>query len=119
MDVASEEILARLPGKDCGQCGFPSCAALAEFARSHPQAIRRCVHLPVPGVAAPAEAALRAEDITWQDLLGHDYDFVLEAFAEDRGPREVILPIKPATCSAGASRRATCCSAAPPRSAAP
>lgn len=95
MTVASGEILARLPGKDCGQCGFTTCAALAEFARTHPEAIRRCVYLPAPGAPAPADTGLREEDITWKDLLGRDYDFILEPFAEDPGPREVILPFNP------------------------
>jgi len=96
-----EEILQRLPGKDCGQCGFKTCAGLAEYVVQHPDAIGRCVYLQ-PAVAHPfppivaATAELREEDITWKDILEREYDFILEQFPEDPGPREVILPFNPA-----------------------
>jgi uncharacterized Fe-S cluster-containing protein len=32
----------------------------------------------------------------WQDSLGRDFDFYLEHFPEDPGPREIILPHNPA-----------------------
>ncbi len=92
MQPALDDILARLPGKDCGQCGFRTCAALAAFVQAHPEAIRRCVYLEQP--AAPP--AIAPEQITWRDMLGREYDFVLEKLPEDSGPREVILPFNPA-----------------------
>jgi len=91
------DILARLPGKDCGQCGFRTCAALAEFVLHHPEAISRCVYLEsgaARGVPPPAPP-LRYEDITWKDMLERNYDFILEQFHEDPGPREVILTFNP------------------------
>lgn len=87
------EILARLPGKNCGQCGFKTCAGLAEYVLEHPEALSRCIYLeqrPAP-VVIPVE-----EEITWKDMLGREYDFVLEQFPEDPGPRETILPFNPA-----------------------
>lgn len=94
MDAAAEALLARLPGKNCGQCGFATCAGLAEYAATHPQALARCIYLE-PRPAPPPETPLRPEDITWTDMLGRDYDFVLEKLPEDPGPREVILPFNP------------------------
>ena len=32
----------------------------------------------------------------WQDSLGRDFDFYLEHFPEEPGPREIILPHNPA-----------------------
>ena len=32
----------------------------------------------------------------WMDSLGREFDFLLEHFPEDRGPREIILPRNPA-----------------------
>jgi uncharacterized protein len=95
MDEATHMLLARLPGKDCGQCGFATCAGLAELAATHPDAIARCVHLP-PGTNAGREPPDVVADVTWTDMLGREYDFILEKFAEDPGPREVILPFNPA-----------------------
>lgn len=94
MAESAHEILARLPGKDCGQCGFKTCAGLAELAANHPDALKRCIYLGQPATAAipilPAD-----EDITWKDMLGREYDFVLEPFPEDTGPRETIAPFNP------------------------
>jgi len=85
-----------LPGKDCGQCGFKTCAGLAEYMLDHPEAIHRCVYLEQPAIPIqPLTPELKAEDITWKDMLGREYDFVLEQFPEDPGPREVILPFNP------------------------
>ena len=84
------ETLARLPGKDCGQCGYSSCRGFAEYVNEHPQALARCVHLYAgAGVTIPS---LNAEEISWQDILERPYDFILEQFPDDPGPREVILP---------------------------
>lgn len=99
MQRTLEEIVALLPGKDCGQCGFRTCRELAAHLLAHPADIHRCVHLDagqrlrlrIP----PVTVELKPEDITWQDLLGRDYTFVLEPFPEDPGPREVILPFNP------------------------
>jgi uncharacterized protein len=89
MDDSVARLLAMLPGKDCGQCGLPTCAALAELAAREPGALRRCVHL-AEAPAAPPPAA--AGEISWHDALGRDYDFVLEQYPDDPGPRETIVP---------------------------
>ena len=34
-------------------------------------------------------------EATWQDSLGRDFDFYLEHFPEELGPREIILPHNP------------------------
>lgn len=92
MAESASEILQRLPGKDCGQCGFRTCAGLAELVALHPEEIKRCVHLGHP-IAATIPILPADEDITWKDMLGREYDFVLEPFPGDPGPREVIVPL--------------------------
>jgi uncharacterized Fe-S cluster-containing protein len=82
------EILATLPGKDCGQCGFRTCAGLAELILREPQARRRCVYLGTGTLAVPEGA--------WRDMLGREYEMVMEPFPQDPGPREHILPFNPA-----------------------
>ncbi|MDT8375634.1 MAG: (Fe-S)-binding protein [Mariprofundaceae bacterium] len=91
MAPTTEEILLRLPGKNCGQCGYTTCRGFAEFVASHPEALERCVHLhpQTPDVKSPP---LRAEEISWHDTLSRPYDLILEQFPDDPGPREVILP---------------------------
>jgi uncharacterized Fe-S cluster-containing protein len=93
---AADAILARLPGKDCGQCGFRTCAAFAAHVAWYPDALQRCVHLaPAAQPVAVPVAAPGAAPASWQDMLGREYDFVLEQFPDDPGPREVILPFNP------------------------
>ncbi len=90
----ASDILKRLPRKDCGQCGFKTCVALAEYAAIHPDELKRCIHLGQP-VLAPGTLLPSDEDITWKDMLGREYDFILEPFPEDPGPRETIVPLNP------------------------
>lgn len=94
MAESAQEILARLPGKDCGQCGFNTCSGLAELAALHPDELKRCIHLGYP-TGAPIPILSADGDITWKDMLVREYDFVLEPFPEDPGPREIIVPLNP------------------------
>lgn len=90
-EQTAAETLARLPGKDCGQCGYTTCSGFAEYVKEHPQALARCVHLH-PQAAEATSPPLRDEEISWQDILKRPYAFILEQFPDDPGPREVILP---------------------------
>lgn len=94
MATSVHRVLEKLPGKDCGQCGFKTCAALAEFAAVHPDALKRCIYLDQP-VAMVTAFTAPVENITWKDMLDREYDFVLEPFPEDPGPRETIAPFNP------------------------
>ncbi len=104
-----------LPGLDCGLCGFRRCEQFATRLTEHPDWIERCVHLGRGGaeVASARRVAPRAdatapsaqmhlpvvENTNWQDTLGREFDFFLEHFPQDPGPREIILPHNPAiTC---------------------
>ncbi len=105
-----------LPGLDCGICGYRTCEELREQLAARPELIRRCIHLSerrvstAPAVARPARdaglpivdrgcgAARRAprpEQLPWHDSLGREFDFYLEHFPEEPGPREIILPHNP------------------------
>lgn len=44
---------------------------------------------------AGATCAVRATPLPWRDTLGREFDFYLEHFPEDAGPREVIMPRNP------------------------
>ena len=111
-----------LPGLDCGLCGYRSCEEFQKAVQSSPPLIRRCVHLSSdraatdPPLPAPAEVSLpsaSAADRTaqegrsrlpvlsapaktsWRDSLDREFDFYLEHFPEEPGPREIILPHNP------------------------
>ncbi|GEO82630.1 (Fe-S)-binding protein [Pararhodospirillum oryzae] len=109
-----------LPGLDCGVCGYRTCSDLSARLDERPDLLRRCIHLSPerarPTTEAPAcagcgpegaarvAASLGSEEATandkdiderWRDSLGRPFDFFLEHFPEDPGPREIILPHNP------------------------
>ncbi len=110
-----------LPGLDCGLCGYRTCDEFRAQLPSSPELIRRCIHLSddrvgqtpnaaptakpeVRGGSAPSRgpqlnvlprAASSPAALAWRDSLGREFDFYLEHFPEDPGPREIILPHNP------------------------
>lgn len=106
--------LADLPGFDCGLCGYRTCQELASRLPGDPDLIKRCIHvsgdLTAPGACAAAvecstvqcgacpapEAGSGSPSHTqWRDSLDREFDFYLEHFPEEPGPREIILPHNP------------------------
>ena len=118
-EMKNDAACGGLPGLNCGACGFRTCAELGARAASAPELLRRCIHLSgnaapfQAGGCAPADsspagergapcagcaaggACTGAPDEEWRDSLGREFDFYLEHFPEDPGPREVILPHNP------------------------
>lgn len=83
-----------LPGKNCGICGFKTCAELAQLAAGDAAALDRCIFTAEePG--GPASRPAERAETTWKDNLGRDYDFVLDTFPGDRGPRETLVLFNP------------------------
>jgi uncharacterized Fe-S cluster-containing protein len=100
-----------LPGLNCGLCGSRTCDELAARMISRPDLLRRCIPLsqnridgnaslqandaaPCASACSVARPAAR-DDRSWTDTLGRGFDFYLEHFPEDPGPREIILPHNP------------------------
>jgi uncharacterized Fe-S cluster-containing protein len=105
-----------LPGLDCGVCGFRKCDEFAERLASEPDLLRRCIHLSpdrvqtesaggsdtvrpaatcVSCVSCERDPLLQSKPLSWRDTLGREFDFFLEHFPEDPGPREIIIPHNP------------------------
>jgi uncharacterized Fe-S cluster-containing protein len=98
----------QLPGLDCGLCGSPTCTAFNVRLEGDPALLKRCIHLdtsaevvarpePVrmPSCASAACARPAAETRSYVDSLGREFDFVLQHFPEEPGPREIIIPHNP------------------------
>ncbi len=94
-------LASRLPGLDCGSCGFRSCEQFSKLLAENPDEARRCTHLSDSAVRAPApsgagpSAVVAAPAGEWKDMLGRAYDFLLDCFPGAPGPREIILPHNP------------------------
>ncbi len=97
-----EEINANLPKLDCGACGYKSCEAFAGFLVENPDELKRCIHL--NGKTHKIEHSLGCnscksenlgEKMAWKDNLQRDFDFILDCFDNEPGPRETMLPYNP------------------------
>jgi uncharacterized Fe-S cluster-containing protein len=99
--MTSKEIA--LPALDCGLCGFRTCGELYERLPNEPALLKRCIHLGPEAMDGKSEAkAKRVDDsidpnaeLVYRDSLDRDFDFFLEHFPEDPGPREIIIPHNP------------------------
>lgn len=103
------ETTIELPGLDCGLCGSQTCKEFAARLEIEPTLIERCVHLelrkarnqhtPGPNCGACTVAGdypmFGHNGPTWRDSLDREFDFYLEHFPEEPGPREIILPHNP------------------------
>jgi uncharacterized Fe-S cluster-containing protein len=87
------DIRNNLPGKNCGLCGRKTCEEFAEVVSKNEDNIERCVHRDTH-VCSPSCGALDT-NITWKDHLGREYDFILDKFPGETGPRETMLPFNP------------------------
>ena len=103
-----EEILKQLPGLDCGLCGLKSCALFAAVVLKFPEESKKCVHLNKTKLV-PETVDASGHDCSgctnhqassgaavWFDSLGREFDFILDTFTGDPGPRETIIPRNPA-----------------------
>jgi uncharacterized Fe-S cluster-containing protein len=111
---------ANLPGLDCGICGFRRCDEFAARLATEPALIQRCIHLTdhvLPstgdsdglsatphGCATCSESAATSASFSatvalpWRDSLDREFEFYLEHFPEDPGPREIIIAHNPILC---------------------
>jgi len=98
------EAAVKLPGKNCGLCGFKTCEEFSEIVSKDPQAIKRCVYTEKAReqpahrelmAGCPRVQEFKEEDITWKDNLGREYDFILDKFPGESGPRETIILFNP------------------------
>jgi uncharacterized Fe-S cluster-containing protein len=102
-----------LPGFNCGLCGARNCDDFADILEQNPTEIKRCIHLKeqkqkdkhlASGCGAGCNTCASSEggielttaQKTWKDSLGRDFDFVLDSFPGEPGPREIIIPHNPA-----------------------
>lgn len=117
--VQIRKIREKLPGLNCSLCGFRTCDEFAEDVLDHPGDIKKCVNLSANNPFA-LQAAQKTETVSsasvaadacgtcpvaaplgqdearaWKDFLGREYDFVLQIFPGEVGPRETILPHNP------------------------
>jgi len=107
-------VAPELPGLNCGLCGYRTCAEMAEQLPAKPELLKRCLplseHRERSSETKPFSVSISKKDCggcttacvsknpgeaSWKDSLGREFDFYLEHFPEDPGPREIIIPHNP------------------------
>lgn len=90
------QIAHELPGKNCGLCGLKSCNDFSVIVRENPASISRCPHIGESPVTKRSEEKSPLPPVSWKDHLDRDFDFILDTFPGEIGPRETMLPFNPA-----------------------
>lgn len=93
----------KLPGLDCGLCGYKTCRGFAGLLVKSPDELVRCVHVrggpeqeKRGSVVFPRARGGSGKRAKYADCLGRKFDFILEKYPDDPGPRETIKPHNPA-----------------------
>jgi len=94
----------KLPMLDCGSCGFKTCTEFSNQLDEKPELMKRCIYSSGQPIATKTidiaqqkseQSSSAGSQEPRRDSLGRKFDFILEHFPEDPGPREVILPHNP------------------------
>lgn len=100
METTTIELLPKL---DCGACGYKTCESFAQDVDNSNTDIQKCIHVHYKTNSAKGLKNCIScntdenlgERTGWKDHLQRDYDFILDCFDNEPGPRETILPYNP------------------------
>jgi uncharacterized protein len=87
--------MEQIKDRNCGACGSRTCADFFSKADQPGWDRERCIH-GVSSHTVAADERPAAGIATWMDHLGREYDFILDKFPGETGPRETMLPFNPA-----------------------
>jgi uncharacterized Fe-S cluster-containing protein len=100
--VKSSEILDTLPKHDCGACGYKSCSDFASAVEIKETDVKKCIHINTHEAKGINNVSCQGcvsenlgEKLDWKDSLKRDFDFILDVFEGEPGPKETILPYNP------------------------
>jgi uncharacterized Fe-S cluster-containing protein len=73
----------------------PVAPAAQRFSTQPMTAVSSCAGCAPAATSSPMTAFIPGATNAWRDSLGREFDFYLEHFPEEPGPREIILPHNP------------------------
>ena len=102
-EVKELKTMNRLPQINCGVCGYKTCDEFAIAVDNSETSLKMCIHLKHNGSEVKnmsncincKDAGQMGEKMGWKDHLNRDFDFILDCFDNEPGPRETILPYNP------------------------
>lgn len=93
-----------LPKLDCGVCGYKTCNEFAKMVDTVDEELKRCIHIAgkIEEKQDTKECFINAieglgmgDKLGWKDSLKREFDFILDCFPNEPGPKETILPYNP------------------------
>lgn len=94
----NENINQLLPNLNCGACGHKSCDTFADSVISGENKPEVCPYMQDTAGVSQSTAVnpeSLGKKLNWKDHLQRDFDFILDIFPGESGPREIILPFNP------------------------
>jgi len=94
-----------LPKLDCGACGYKTCEDFAIMVDKGEDELKKCIHIAekvenktnsTDCFICAKESAGMGDKLGWKDNLSREFDFILDCFPNEPGPKETILPYNPA-----------------------
>ena len=94
--------LGLLPKLDCGACGYKTCIEFSTAVDNSETDLKRCIHVRSAERKGTNHAnclSCAGENLgaklEWKDSLKREFDFILDIFEGEPGPKETILPYNP------------------------
>lgn len=92
-----------LPNLNCGACGYKTCIDFADAVDKSEAELKKCIHVKQTVTNIADKNCLNCignenlgERLGWKDNLKREFDFVLDIYEGEPGPRETISPYNPA-----------------------
>ncbi|WNY28046.1 hypothetical protein MmiEs2_02260 [Methanimicrococcus stummii] len=85
------------PGKNCGVCGFQTCADFSAAVARKSKAVSDCIFYSGKSSSSKESPFPIISDSCYSgtDVTGMPYDFVIHAFPNEPSARKIILPFRP------------------------
>jgi uncharacterized Fe-S cluster-containing protein len=101
--VNTGKTMELLPNLNCGACGYKTCTEFAQVVDSSEAEIKKCIHVKkvITGMSSHINCLNctgnenLGEKLDWKDSLKREFDFILDVFEGEPGPKETILPYNP------------------------
>jgi len=100
-----DKTMELLPKLDCAACGYKTCIDFAAAVDNVDDELKKCIHIAdkltdksedtMSCFMCTKEASGLGEKLGWKDNLKREFDFILDCFPEEPGPKETILPYNP------------------------
>jgi uncharacterized Fe-S cluster-containing protein len=104
METTIAKTLESLPKLDCGACGYKTCTDFGDSVDGGREELKKCIHVSFKPenrvdhlgcLVCKKEAGGMGDKLGWKDSLKREFDFILDCFPEEPGPKETILPYNP------------------------